>query len=242
MSDDGPAGAGSGEPDERFDTFVAREAKGYNAPSDHVPRAEMWRAIVVARSSSDGAERRAAVEVVRPRGATVAGRRSLRLGGALAATLLVGVAIGKYALARSGGEAAPGSVMATGTVAGASTPGAADSASASYGVAATAHMSRAEALLTAYETSRGAAADAQIATWAGRVLSDTRLMLDSPAARDPLNRRLLEDLEVVLVQMVQRAPPDGAGDERGHITHTLQRTQMLTRLRSAQQSGPNRGT
>jgi hypothetical protein len=44
---------------------------------------------------------------------------------------------------------------------------------------------------------------------------------------------LLQDLELVLVQMVQRSPAAAAGEERAHIDRSLDRTQVLTRLRSA---------
>ena len=219
--------------DEKFDAFLARDAKDYNAPSGEVPRAEMWSAISGARASR-GHEHGA--------GPVASGRRPFRfaaLAGTLAATLIIGVAIGKYAL--GGGIVRTGATTDSALLAHPSAVN--DSTSGSFSVAAADHLSRAEALLTTYELSRGdTTADLQIATWARDVLSDTRLLLDSPAAADPLRKRLLADLEIVLVQMVQRAPPDGARDERTHITRTMQRTHVLTRLRSAQQSGPNRGT
>jgi hypothetical protein len=62
------------------------------------------------------------------------------------------------------------------------------------------------------------------------MLTNTRLLLDSPAGDDPVRRRLLEDLETVLVQLLQRT--GGAVDERALIERTLERTQLLSRLRS----------
>ena len=81
--------------------------------------------------------------------------------------------------------------------------------------------------------------DKHLSVWARDILSNTRLLLDSPAADDPARRRLLQDLELVLVQMVQRSPEAGAGDERAQINRSMERTQVLTRLRSALPAGPN---
>jgi len=72
--------------------------------------------------------------------------------------------------------------------------------------------------------------DSLTARWARDVLSNTRLLLDSPAGEDPVRRRLLEDLETVLVQLVQRS--GRTAEDRAMLDRTLQRTQILTRLRS----------
>jgi hypothetical protein len=101
-------------------------------------------------------------------------------------------------------------------------------------------------LLTAYGASNSAGVgnagiDKQLSAWARDILSNTRLLLDSPAAADPERRRLLQDLELVLVQMVQRSPSAGAGEERSHIDRSLERTHVLPRLRSALPAGRNNG-
>ena len=202
--------------DEKFEEFLQREAKEYNAPPGNVPRDEMFAAITARRT-----------EDRRPRTDTrVQSSRSVWIG--MAATLLIGVAIGKFALTRQnsaapvlaasqGGVSAPQSHIDT----------------TSYTRAATAELSRAEALLTAYSASgANAAVDKQLSGWARDILSNTRLLLDSPAAVDPARRKLLQDLELVLVQMVQRSPEAGANEERAHIDRSLERTQVLTRLRS----------
>ena len=72
--------------------------------------------------------------------------------------------------------------------------------------------------------------DSLTARWAKDVLSNTRLLLDSPAGDDPVRRRLLEDLETVLVQLVQRS--GRTAEDRDMLDRTLQKTQILTRLRS----------
>jgi len=54
--------------------------------------------------------------------------------------------------------------------------------------------------------------DAQLGAWARQLLSNTRLLLDSPVANDPQRRPLLEDLELVLVQIVQLSPGSTSQD------------------------------
>jgi hypothetical protein len=63
------------------------------------------------------------------------------------------------------------------------------------------------------------------------MLTSTRLLLDSPAGEDPARRGLLEDLETVLVQLVQRS--GAPADERALLDRSLERTQLLTRLRTS---------
>ncbi len=114
------------------------------------------------------------------------------------------------------------------------TPDLADDVSArSYTVAAAQHLTEAEAMLTAFkgDLSQGRM-DAEIASWGKELLSNTRLLLDSPAARDPVRRKLLQDLELVLVQIVQLSPKSSARD-RDLIKGALTDDQVLTRLRTA---------
>jgi hypothetical protein len=110
-----------------------------------------------------------------------------------------------------------------------------------YQVATIRHLSNAEALLTAFRTdSRDAKMDAQLSVWARDLLSNTRLLLDSPAAEDPQRARLLGDLELVLAEIVQLSPGASAQD-RGLIEGSIRNGQVMTRLRSAIPAGPTRG-
>jgi hypothetical protein len=110
-----------------------------------------------------------------------------------------------------------------------------------YQVATIRHLSNAEALLTAFRTdSRDAKMDAQLSIWARDLLSNTRLLLDSPAADDPQRARLLGDLELVLAEIVQLSPGASAQD-RGLIEGSIRNGQVMTRLRSAIPAGPTRG-
>ena len=108
-----------------------------------------------------------------------------------------------------------------------------EGATQAYSVAASQHLTEAEAMLTAFkgDLSQGRM-DAQISSWGKDLLSNTRLLLDSPAARDPARRKLLQDLELVLVQIVQLSPKSSARD-RDLIKGALTDDQVLTRLRTA---------
>ena len=210
--------------DEKFEAFLQREAQAYNEPPSHVPRDEMFAAITAARAAGPKTEDRG------PK--TENARFVSRIAWiGMAATLVLGVAIGKYALQKESARAGVNVVAAP-----------LDTAGTSYATATAAQLVRAEALLTAYSaqnTNNGV--DKQISSWARDILSNTRLLLDSPAADDPARKRLLQDLELVLVQMVQRSPSAGAAEERSHIERSIERTQMLPRLRSALPVGRNNG-
>ena len=255
--------------DERFETFLQREASELNAPPAEVPREEMWAAIAAARAqgrAQNDAHGRGDVRdgvraVSRPR------RYAAWIG--MAAMLLLGVGIGRYALQRERLDASGSDSLIASTGASeptAITPVAASpappseeptrdrvvplrsataaspqrernggspgtSGSATYQLASQQHLTRAEALVAVVAAMPAdAAMDSLTGRWARDVLTNTRLLLDSPAGEDPVRRRLLEDLETVLVQLVQRS--GRTTEDRAMIDRTLQRTQLLTRLRS----------
>ena len=112
-----------------------------------------------------------------------------------------------------------------------------------YQLTAVRHLSEAEALLTSFRTRTTAdqQMDAQLGSWARQLLSNTRLLLDSPVANDPHRRPLLEDLELVLVQIVQLSPGSTPQD-REMIEKTLQQDHVMTRLRTAIPAGSQRGS
>lgn len=104
-------------------------------------------------------------------------------------------------------------------------------ANRTYVVASNEHLTRAEALVAVVSAMPAdAMMDSLTGRWARDILQNTRLLLDSPAGADPVRRRLLEDLENVLVQLVQRS--GRTVEDKAMIDRTLQRTQLLTRLRS----------
>lgn len=114
-------------------------------------------------------------------------------------------------------------------------------ASAGYRLAALHTFGQAEALLTAVRTAPDDSVDyQQLSDWARDVLASTRLLLDSPAGRDPVTARLLSDLELVLVQVAGLADDRDAGREL--IQGALQQRDVLPRLRAVVPAGSMIGT
>jgi hypothetical protein len=200
--------------DDRFDAWLKEASAGYNAlPSDAaVPKDEMWRAIAQARAAS----RTPSVTRLVPRTPWV-------LAAAAAALLAVGIGIGRMtqteqpSIARS---TAPDSQMP-----------------ATYGVASTRHLTSAEAFVTAVRMSSYAARDTAIQRWARELLTDTRLLLDSPAGEDQRRRTLLEDLELLLVQVME-LENSRTSDTNELLLDKTQQDQLLTRLRANVPAGP----
>ncbi len=262
---DGPDG---GAPD-GFDAFVRRAAAGYNAPGA-TPADEMWQVIAARRATTRGV----GGSDIAPATPSWRVRRYAPWIG-MAATLLLGVGIGRFALERRGdaeqppvvADATPAPAPASGdtapsldaptptptlaitgdagprraatgrpaqtvrTVAATDAPDERDAADAPYSIASRQHLTRAEALIAVVAMSaEDALLDSLTGKWARDILVNTRLLLDSPAGDDPVRRRLLEDLETILVQLVQRT--GRVEEDKAMLDRTLQRTQLLTRLRS----------
>ena len=196
---------------DRFERLLRDAAQDYHRPPE-TPREEMWRRIVAARA------RRQQHVLVQ--------HRWLHWGLGIAAVLVLGIGIGRWtARGPQGTEPTVGRVPSeAGTLA--------------YRVAAAQYLSRTEALLTGFRTeARPSAPDAQFAAQARDLLTTTRLMLDSPAARDGRLKALLEDLELVLAQIAQ-LPAGGDKEDVQLITQGLDERSVLLRLRTAIPAGP----
>jgi hypothetical protein len=106
-------------------------------------------------------------------------------------------------------------------------------------VAAAPYLTQTEALLTSFRAeSRNGRVDTAFAAQAQDLLVTTRLMLNSPAARDPRLASLLQDLEVMLVQIAQLP----AGSDRNDvelINQGLDQRSVMLRLRAV---SPTPGT
>lgn len=144
----------------------------------------------------------------------------------LAAMLVAGVAIGRFGLPSDG----------TGTPSGADTSvvAAADAAGARRDdpahLAMHEHLVRTVSLLATVGDSGAPSAEANLAPLAKELLSTTRVLLDQPQLRDERTRRLLEDLELVLVQVIQAR--GSAPETQRAPQETLQETDLLTRVRA----------
>ena len=197
--------------DDQLPDRLRDAARAYHAPLA-TPREEMWAAIGAER------ERRRAVR---------RNLRRLRWGLALAATLVLGIGLGRL-LSRPGGPGTAAPMAAAGSGA----------PSAAYRVAAAQYLARTEVLLTDFRaaTARGRL-DPQFLAGAHELLTTTRLMLDSPAAQDPQLAALLQDLELVLAQIAQLSAEPRRRDEIDFINQGLTQSRVLTRLRAEGSAG-----
>jgi len=193
----------------RLDALIRDALPDYHRPPA-APRDRLW-----ARIEAERAAREA-----RPR--PVWRSPWLWLPAAAAALLLAGLMIGRDTL-RDDAERA----LAT-----QATEHGREKAALIYRLAATPVLARSEALLTQFRSAAAQpGADREQAGWAKELLLETRLLLDSPAAADPELKRLLEDLELMLVQIAEAAA-SGDPAERALITEGLEQRGLLARLRA----------
>lgn len=190
---------------------AADAAAAFQRASDLVPREAMWAAIQARRG-------RAATPIARvPRWAYAA-----------AATVLLTLGIG------IGRRMTHTSLVPIGQVASVDTSGA---SAVAWQVASTEHFGQAETMLTWLSSTPEARSQAQLSAWSRDLLASTRLLLDSPAGRDPKRRALLQEMELVLVQLVESGPAMGP-DDRTIMDELFSRSSLLlTRLRTAVPAG-----
>jgi hypothetical protein len=101
-----------------------------------------------------------------------------------------------------------------------------------YRLAVVEHLAGTEAMLTSFRAAaKHGDVDAQITTWAKNLLTTTRLLEASAAEEDPTLKRLLDDLELVLVQIAQykSANPHRA-EELELIEHSIERRGVIGKL------------
>jgi hypothetical protein len=201
--------------DERFEQQLQNAARDYHRPPE-TPRDEMWAAIEAERRRRRDAPR---VVVLRP---------VWRWGIGMAAILVLGIAIGRRLQFGTTGGTPSSSVSAS------SRPG----DGLAYQVAAAQYLTRAEIVLTSFRAGAraGERPDSQFLNQARDLLGSTRLLLDSPAGRDPRLKPLLEDLEVILAQIaVLSASRDTVDVEI--INQGIDQRSVLPRLQTAFPAG-----
>ncbi|UCC72190.1 MAG: hypothetical protein JSV86_17765 [Gemmatimonadota bacterium] len=208
--------------DDRFDDVLSEAARDYNAPPE-TPRELMWARIEAVRR--ERARKRHQLRVLYS--------PWTRWGMGLAAALAIGIGIGRYTI---GGGSEEGRVAVTPEPA--VVPETPSAARLAYRLAATEHLGRAETFLTSFRLdAQAGASDPEFWQGAGALLSSTRLLLDSPAADDPVFRELLAELELVLVQIVRLSYERGDETELDMVTEGLERRGLLPRLRTAIPAG-----
>jgi hypothetical protein len=194
--------------DEKWNEALRDLARDYNQPPMIVPREAMWAAIVAGQGRSRSRM-------------LMFSRRFAPLAAAAVLVLAVGIGIGRVTVPRPQPPVIGILKPATSAV------------PEAYAIATTQQLVQAQALLTQFNAStRGATEDEHLAAWARDLLSNTRLLLDSPAGADPHRKELLEDLELVLVQIAALSP-DAAASDRAAIAHTLDDAQVLPRIKAA---------
>ena len=146
----------------------------------------------------------------------------------LAATLVIGIGIGRFApmdLVFGNHQPTPAPTVAS-TDNRLPVPAMYESTTSQY-------LGQTAALLIALPSAtRGGRADGQFINKAQNLLLTTRLLLDSPAAQDAKLRGLLNDLELVLAQVVGLQSEQNASD-LDLINQALEQHDVLPRLRTA---------
>ena len=223
--------------DEQLDDTIRDLARDYNeSPSDldAQRREAMWTAISARRQRAS----RRVIPMPRQAWWPVAA----------AALLLFGVGLGHY---WPGSTDAPGPGGATtvatetnGNTAATETPRwSQETAEAMYRYAARDYLRRTQTQLTRYRQASADVArdDAELpmTDWAGSLLLNTRMFLDSPLAEDKAMRKLLEDLEVVLARIVQSSDDSSRKEDEAFILEGMRRRDILDRL---QENLPARAT
>lgn len=197
--------------EDRFEDLLRDAGREYHRPPT-TPREEMWAVIAAERQ-----RRRPTLWISRP---------VWRWGLGMAAVLLLGIAIGRFMR--------PG----TSPQATARLPATDVGSGLAYQVVAAQYLRRTETLLTGFRAeARGGRLDAEFASQARQLLGSTRLLLDSPAGRDPRLKPLLEDLELVLAQIAV-LPAARDTQDLDLITQGIEQRSVLTRLRTAMPAGP----
>ena len=198
----------------RFDELMRDAAREYRVPADP-PLDAMWQEVERThwgrRHEAPGRLRRLRIVRVAP---------WMAAGIGMAATLMIGIAIGR--------RAAPAAPVAANQVLTAvpeleSTP---------YELATGRHLVQAAALLVSLPSQGGGSeVNGALVEQAHDLLSTTRILLDSPAGDDPDIRALLRDLELVLAQ-VSRLPARGPEPaEVQLINDAIVERDVLPRLR-----------
>jgi hypothetical protein len=107
-------------------------------------------------------------------------------------------------------------------------------ASLAYRLAVVEHLAGTEAMLTSFRAAaKHGEVDAQITSWAKNLLTTTRLLQTSAAQEDPTMKRLLDDLELVLVQIAQYTSTGAHhAQELELIEHSIERRGVIGKLQT----------
>jgi hypothetical protein len=110
----------------------------------------------------------------------------------------------------------------------------ANSANIAYQLAVIQHVAGSEAMITTFRASaRRGDVDAQLAKWSRDLLGETRMLESSAPPGDATMKRLLQDLELVLAQIVQYTNHDThAPDDLDLIERSIKHRAVMSNLRT----------
>lgn len=232
--------------EQRFAEYLQGILREFHSEVPPPPREEMWLAIQEARrgvsarpevtevSKSEALPASDKLENKLPRGRWLVPMKwAVPIA---AAFLVIGVGVGGYyqqSLKSGAAEVEEASVA---------------SAERPVEVAAEHHFTEVEQLIATFASIQSSEAsavnnailEAEIGIWARNLLSTTQLLMDSPLGLDPQRRKLLTDVEMILVEIAQLAPnPDP--DDRELTERSIEQSQIRERLQEVVPA-PERGS
>ena len=204
--------------DMKFDEFLRHAAKDYNAP-ETPPADAIWSAI---EADVAKAIQPAQIKPFPQR------RTWIIVSSAIAATLILGVAVGRWSA--TGTTPQPGVAPVAVSV-----PAASDdsSRSAAHARAVTlAHLADAEVFLTVVRSDlKAGRSDAERAARSRDLLVRTRLLLGASPDRSPAVEQLLEDLELLLAE-ISALPKTRPSMDLKLLDETMREGNVLPRIRA----------
>lgn len=235
--------------DDQFERVLGQLRESYNRPPD-TPKEEMWSAIEVGLAEEDAGAvislNRARDRQQRRRAATI---RWTGWSVAAAALILMGIGIGRVSTASGPSQVATAddgtSVRPAPEQPSPERPTRPAGNQAAFRFAAVSHLLKSESLLTMVRNDADAGRyDVAVGGWAAKLLTETRLLMDSPAATDPAIGELLQDLELILAQMARLSSDDAVGargrEEMDLIARGMDRQEMLLRIQAVLPAGSGR--
>jgi hypothetical protein len=109
-----------------------------------------------------------------------------------------------------------------------------ESSALAYRLVVLQHLAGSEAMITAFRASaRRGEVDAQLASWSRELLTTTRMLESSRVAGDPTMKRLLDDLDLVIGQIVMYVTRGtNNSEELDLIEQSISSRGVITKLRS----------
>jgi len=208
--------------EEAMDEKLRTVAGEFNQPPA-TPRDAMWERIEAARKAPAHVKDPAVLPLTpRVRWTTPA----VRIAVGIAAVLLLGIGIGRLTVPSAPVRGAAASV--------ASAQPDRERENLATSMVASQHFSRVESFLTEFNSRPG---DSTFSGEAKSLLVTTRLLRDSKRVTDPRTRKLLDDLELVLIQ-IATLDPQHRPQDLDFITQDLTQNHLRTRLLNAVPASP----